>query len=62
MPRYALGTMAEGVLNCCTSECERRLVIFCHCTHHCWNGDDVVLAERVRSSVGDALQDSTWCR
>jgi hypothetical protein len=59
MPRYALGTAAEGVLNCCSSECERGLVSFCHCTHHCWNGDGVVLAGWDRSTVGDALRDST---
>lgn len=62
MPRYALGTTAEGVLNRCSSECGRGLASSCHYTRHCWNGDGEVLAGRDRSTVGDALQDSTWCR
>lgn len=62
MTRYALGTTAEGVLNRCSSECERGLASSCHYTHHYWNGYDEVLAGRDRSPVGDALQDSTWCR
>jgi hypothetical protein len=61
MPRYASGSPAEGVLNRGSSECERGQVSSCHCTHHCWNGDGDVLAGRDRSTVWDALQDSTWC-
>jgi hypothetical protein len=61
MPQYASGTLAEGVSNFCSSECERELASFCHCIHRCWNGDDVVLAGLDRSTVGDALRDSTRC-
>ena len=62
MPQYASGTPAEGVSNFCSSECVRELASSCHCSHHCWNGDDAVLAGLDRSTVGDALHDLTSIR
>ena len=61
MPQHASRIPAEDVSNFCSSECVRELASFCPCTHHYWNGDDVVLAGRDRSTAGDALHDSTRC-